>query len=562
MSNMDRRTFLKAAGATAAAGAFAVGAGTAAADEAPLTAEEYSGRVWSFEIPPEPITDIAEQIDCDLVVVGGGTSGLATALSGVEAGLDTILVSGSTGPVCRGGSNHCTYSRVLQEKGFEKYDVETFYLAERAVNSFRVDDRKWYKFYNNSEESMNWLLDMMEAAGYEAAMEITNVDDPDSPTNSPVSSHSFISPEMQMAGVGQTFVVQTLAANIEEKGGRIFWQNIGRQLVRGGVPNGREGRVEGVICEREDGTFAQYNAKKGVVLATGDFSRDKDMMAKYCPWPMGIIDWEGAQVYDYDYGLNPGAGAGLFHGDGHKMGLWVGAAWQKIWPCAPMIQGSWIASNQPYGTHRGLLMDADGRRYSNEDMGGAGGAVQVMQRPGCTAYAIWGTNYATDAQPWHSFGQATGDDPVPPEEVIAGWERNVEAGSYVKGDTLEEVIEQLGLPMEQTLATIERYNELAAGGEDLDFHKKAKYLQGITEGPFYGGATGRPDFYTVMGGLRTDDNMRVCTEDDQPIPGLYNVGTMVGDMFANYYNFRMQGHCYGQCLCFGYLTGKFIAENE
>ena len=69
-------------------------------------------------------------------------------------------------------------------------------------------------------------------------------------------------------------------------------------------------------------------------------------------------------------------------------------------------------------------------------------------------------------------------------------------------------------------------------------------------------------FYTVMGGLRTNENMQVCTDDDQPIPGLYNVGTMAGDMFANIYNFRMQGHNYGQCLCFGYLTGKYIAENE
>ena len=86
-----------------------------------------------------------------------------------------------------------------------------------------------------------------------------------------------------MAGVGQQFAVDTLAKDIETAGGQIFYENIARQLVRGGVPNGTEGRVEGVICERADGTFAQYNASKGVVLATGDFSRDKDMTDQVLP---------------------------------------------------------------------------------------------------------------------------------------------------------------------------------------------------------------------------------------------------------------------------------------
>ena len=195
-TTMSRRAFVKAAGATTAAAATAsVAAGTAVADgaagSAPLTAESYSSQKWSFEIAPEPITDIAEQIDCELVVVGAGTAGLAAACSGAQSGLNTILVSASTGPVCRGGSNHCTYSKVMEREGVEPYDAEKFYLSELAANSFRVDHRKWFKFYNNSEESMNWLLDMLAEEGYDAVLEITNVDDFDSPTNSPVASHSL-----------------------------------------------------------------------------------------------------------------------------------------------------------------------------------------------------------------------------------------------------------------------------------------------------------------------------------------------------------------------------------
>lgn len=57
--------------------------------------------------------------------------------------------------------------------------------------------------------------------------------------------------------------------------------------------------------------------------------------------------------------------------------------------------------------------------------------------------------------------------------------------------------------------------------------------------------------------------MQVCDADDIPIPGLYNVGIMVGDMYANIYTFMIEGFNYGACcLTFGHLTGKYIVENE
>ena len=70
-------------------------------------------------------------------------------------------------------------------------------------------------------------------------------------------------------------------------------------------------------------------------------------------------------------------------------------------------------------------------------------------------------------------------------------------------------------------------------------------------------------FLTVLGGLNTNVNMQVCDAEDKVIPGLYNVGTMVGDMFAGTYTFMIEGANYGMtCVTFGYLTGKYIAENE
>jgi predicted oxidoreductase len=120
----------------------------------------------------------------------------------------------------------------------------------------------------------------------------------------------------------------------------------------------------------------------------------------------------------------------------------------------------------------------------------------------------------------------------------------------------------MGLP-EETLGTIEHYNEMCHNGNDDDFHKDASLMIPIEEGPFFGQKGDMALFLTILGGLRTDSHMRVCDEDDNPIPGLYNVGTMVGDMYAVNYTFQIPGFNLGAtCICFGYMTGKYIAENE
>ena len=96
-----------------------------------------------------------------------------------------------------------------------------------------------------------------------------------------------------------------------------------------------------------------------------------------------------------------------------------------------------------------------------------------------------------------------------------------------------------------------------------DFYKNPDFLVKIDEaGPFYA-AQNYAMFMTVMGGLRTSKDMEVCDENDQPIPGLFNVGAMVGDMYANTYNFAIPGNSYGiNCLTFGYLLGRDLAAGK
>ena len=558
----DRRSFVKlgAAGIAAGAAACPLQGALASTDEDP---DLPAHPVYSFETAPAPIADdaVAETVEADVVVVGAGPAGLVTALSAVECGLSVTVVSSSEAPVARGGSNAAVYSKKMAELGLPRVEADPFLRTQLADYGYNVDARKWYTWYNNSEEAMNWLIDVMSDTGAALTIEQGNgYEVPEDPSWAPMASHCWNDDEHAVVADGQPVVVNALADKIDAAGGNIFFHVTAEQLVRGGVPNGREGRVDAVIALREDGTRAKYVGTKAVVLATGDFSADPEMMQKYCPAAFELIsNWDQAQ--DPDVGKVYG---GLYKGQGQKMGLWVGASWQRCVPNCYMAGIFGSPSSMPYNVHGGLLVDADGRRFVNEQMGAGNFAQMYRHVRGRQAFAIMDAAYPAAHQPWWKAKMAYGEPPLAPEEVLASWDASVESGAMVKADTLEELVAQLGLPAEATLATIEAYNGYCATGDDLEFHKNPELLTPIATPPFYGAPTmKRPIFLTVLGGLLTDEHMRVCAEDDTPIEGLYNVGTMVGDAFAGNYNFLIEGHNHGMnCITFGYLTGRWIAENE
>ena len=518
---------------------------------------EIAAKKWSFEIAPDPIpdSDIANTVEAEIIVVGGGTSGLVCANAAVENGAKVVLITASKAPVSRGGSNHAVYSKAMKAAGFEPYDPNVFMREEMMKASYNVDQDKWWKFVNNSEEAMNWLIDKMEAAGYQCVLEGGYTDPDNSIMNMPPGAHSFIGEDIVNAGIGQPLVVKTLAKTAEAAGVQIVFSMVARQLVR---DDNNTGRVSAVIAQGEDGKYTKYVGTKAIVLATGDFSADKEMMAKYCPtFVPTLFDIEEV---NYDIGLSIG---GLYKGEGQKMGLWVGAAWQKTFPNCPMVLTGLGTSPYDYSTHPGLVVNKNGYRFFNEDSLFALTAMAQMHQPGLKICSIWDSDYAEATQPWHLQGQIRGADPIPPADMVAKWDAAVEAGSMFKADTIDELLTKLELPAAETKATIERYNGFCKSGVDEDYHKRADRLASIEKAPFYGASSGSPVFLTVLGGLRTNINMQVCDEMDTPIPGLFNVGTMVGDYYANLYNFIVEGNNYGaNCVTFGYTTGRAIAKGE
>lgn len=575
MSKMSRRNFLAASGAAAVA---AMGAGTALAatstsadtsdamneaeEKATSGAQEGVGvddsyvvslknglPKWSFEIAPDPIADedIAEVVEDDIIVVGAGMAGICTAAAAAEKGASVTLFSASSQPISRGGSNFSAYNKVIEEYGIERLDPVPFFYKEMRAASYTIDQQMWMRAYNNSEEAMNWLIDLVRDKGVEVFLERDNIND-----GGPNYAIAFGAGDGEgSASTGQQNAVEAVAKFAEENGVKIQYNVVAKQLVKD-----ESGAVVGVVAQNADESYVEYRGKY-VVMATGGFCADKNMVAKYIPQVIPLVGTDPVDV-DYNTGF---ALTGIYAGDGQKMGLWAGASWQKC-SAAPIMQGAWSGSNEPLTFHQGLNVNLNTERYQREDVSSPYTANHLLQQPGRIAYGIWTANFAQDVidtgREFYYFNTRYDVPAATADEVVAKWDAECE-----KFDTLAELAEAHGLDADKLQAVVDRYNELVDLGEDLDFHKNPDYLVRIDPaGPFYC-AMNYPMFMSTEAGLNTNANAQVCDADDRPIPGLFNVGQMMGNMYANNYNFAIPGMSYGlNCITFGYLLGRDLAAGK
>lgn len=574
---MNRRCFLKGAattGALAAAGALVgCGPGKESEQQASDTSSETltataMEREWSFEVAPAPIADseITETYTADIVVVGGGMSGMCTACSASEMGSDVIVVTASSTAISRGGSNNGINTKYQHDHGvsYTEQDAMRVVKMEQTISAYTIDTRKWAKWINNSAESIDWMCDVMAKQGLQTSLEF-GYEDPDDIISCPSSSHNFWNEEQPFGALfGAPLQAKAYAKTITEQGGIIHYNTIAEQLVR---EDDNKGRISAVIAKNADGKYVRYDANKAIVLATGDFSKDRDMMARYSPNAYELfketitwdkINYDAELVYD-----------GLYPGQGHKMGLWVGAGWQRSYPNAPMLylNVNWPSMGGIAG-FQGINMDINGKRFMNENTTMVFMANIILQRPENKIFFVWDSDYAYLKDHWDPFGTCVdyvnGIQPTSPEELLAGWDEKVEAGSFFKADTIEELLSQMkDINQENAAETLSNWNRYCENGYDEEFQDNPAFLHSVSKAPFYGSFVDKTSlgFLTVCGGLRTNDDLQVCDTDDNPIEGLYCTGTMVGDFYSNQYTFTVFGQNLGGICCtLSYLLGRDLAK--
>lgn len=544
---VSRRSFLTGAAAVSALAAVGgvVGCGpssTGASSDASTesTAVETTAEYGWLNPAPE-LPSISSEETYDIVVVGAGIAGCTAAQAASEAGASILCVEKFEGWTAHGTDVGAVGSKLQVEQGID-IDVE---LATRLIYQWGQSEANYYLIKNYVERSgevMDYYIDMGTQAGFEVILntEMTARSDWDTLEDRFKqfrTAHKFTLPEgsdieEQIWNVG--YYVDMVYRNAQENGAVFAFNTTAEQLIN------EDGVVTAIVVSDESG-YKKINVNKGVILATGGITDNDAMKAAFCPMALR------ADKSDY-------FPVGGNMGDGITMGRWIGAALSPCYP-APIIHPVNLSVMGPGFDTSWLSVNRDGMRYCCEVGYEPIVTNARMNTPGSVAWAIWDSHHKEHAQR---------QEPIKSASFIDGLEEAVEAavanGAFYKGDTLEELAAAIGVPHETLQKTVDRYNGFCDAGVDDDFGVPARFLSSVKDGPFYASNVSAW-LLALPYGLRVDQNSQVLDEEDNPIGGLFAIGNVQGDFFANSYPVTLPGTSHGRGMTYGRLVGQALAND-
>ena len=528
---------------TAAAGIAAGMAGSivpARADEAAQTATAHP-----WQTKPEPITDIAETLDYDIVIVGAGVAGMSAAEAAARNGAKTVVIERSSQVSWRGMDVGNVGSKVQKDAGVEidpREAARLLHFASQQTANYSL----LYTWASRSGKVFDHIQEITEAHGRHMIQADGSSgtakfgwDKYDYPWKVLQTAVNFTGDDGAASSENLLYVLETTAT---ELGCEFAFDTRAEQLV-GDAASG----VTGVIATAEDGSHIQYNASKGVILACGDIGGNPEMLSEFSP----IVLRADGDAYT-PLGCNTG--------DGVLMGVWAGAAMSKSQP-APMVHqfafvnGEWNYNYAVVSFYMSWLnVNRKGQRYGADLPYEPMLTNARMNQPGNVAWSIFDSE-------WDTYVKKQLPDIY---DMVMSWgtiEDFEKSSLCTKADTIEELAEKLGIDPETLAATVERYNSMYDAGLDSDFGVPAELLTRIQTPPFYA-SPNLCSRLVVPFGLHVNDDSQVCTEADEPIAGLYAIGNMQGDFFAFSYPVHCPGVSHGRCVTFGQLVGEALAQGK
>ena len=568
MGNLDRRSFLKggvvAAGAAAFAGALSACAPSApqetgAADETLAT----TGEAW-YGSPADPATfDVVDTVDCEVLVCGLGAGGITAAAAAAEKGMNVIAIEK--------GAGHGSIKSDIGVIGtrIDTVEVDPLQMLNehtRYANGW-CDPRVTRVWATESGATFDWISDSIAEFGATPYFEY-DVDEgthgvwPVYPTDH--GFHYTYTEEEQakadaaVAESGDPAAAQGILPQVgdymlkkaEEGGADLRYETPFVQLAQD-----ENGKVTGAYAKIGDGCVL-FNASKGVILATGGYEANPDLLAELNPDAAAIGGVSMTQ-------------AGC-EGEGIKAGIWAGGMKDEI-PTLMTFARAAVAPDAelgyPYqgmtcwiGDQPFLKVNLDGARVCCETAPYDYPLHVAALQPEYKLASIWDSDYQNQIVAFHTIGcsRINMSDTVDAAGVPTGEGLSfpacdmmigaaMEAGIVQQADTIEELAEKLRVDPAGLTATVERYNELAAKGVDEDFGKPAKDLLPLSKPPYFGAFFGGHVLCT-LDGLRIDEHMRVLNTEHKPIEGLYAVGNCSGSMYAGSYPELFIGNANGRTI--------------
>ncbi len=450
--------------------------------------------------------------EAHVVIVGGGAAGLPAAITVAEVGFKATVLESRT--ACGGslaiGAGDFAIAGSDEQKELGIEDSPDIFYAD-MINSCGAMPELARAYTDNQI----YAYRMLKEAGIKF------------PGVIPFIGHSSPRCLGWLFGMGPE-MVKALINKARDSGAEILLRHRATRLIT--EPQTR--RVIGlkVTVKKETKNF---KAKKAVILATGGFGRNREMVAEYAPDMLAAIP------------LMP---AGHL-GDGLKMGLDVGAATKDIgiamapsWPLCIETH----AVSLPALDCGGIMVNVEGKRFYAESstenfcgpMTGAG-----MRQPGGVYWAVYNDKIK------NGFDNKT----------MLSW---LEKCKQFKADTIEELAKNTGIAAIGLKETIDKYNsDLDNVGYDTVFGRKFQFAP---EKPLVKIDT--PRFYAIKcvtsvtslkGGLKINSRSQVLNQYDEVIPGLYAAGEVIGGLYTKAY---ASGVMSSSSMTFGIIAGSNAAK--
>ena len=565
------------------------------------------GDDWLGDEPEISDADVYDEVEADVVIVGLGVAGVSAARSASEAGASVIGIDGSAAPNCRSGEyavlNSPTLNERWPERALSKEDVDEIIDSHVNESGYRVKRSIAKKWADNIGEAFDWWMGADEhlfiADETRQAIEDENADDFLVPIFRPLPSYKDADGNEHVYNwKEERFPCYPTSVEFLPSQAATFnanWQkaldtglveayfgHFGKKLIM------EDGRCVGVYAldsnpdSATNGKYLKITAKKGVILSTGDYGSNDAAMNHFAP---DVMKSHAKNRLFTSFDVN---GVPTNQGDGLRMGAWAGAKIQGY--NAPMIHhmggGADLSGVGVMGNAGFLNLDMDGKRYMCEDIPGqqlenqveqtrlmqswqffdANWPEQVTHMPAAHGGACYFEDYASiDEAPKNNQTYRNWKSPYQLEEAIAD-------GRCLTADTLEELVAKVypddTAAQEQALASIARYNELAAAGYDDDFHKVASRLLPVDTAPFYADMFTTAIMLVCIGGLESDENCHTFTEvtDEsgrqvcgEIIKGLYVAGNMQGGRFGLQYPIGLKGVSHSMAMYYGKIAGENAA---
>jgi fumarate reductase flavoprotein subunit len=481
-----------------------------------------------------------EKKKVSVVIIGGGGAGLAAAVAAAESGAKNVVVvekRNVTGGTSAMASGIFAADSPAQKRQAIIANKDVIFKRAMRWTHLTANPRIMRAFINKSGDTVRWLE---EKGIYFYCV-------PHSPIDDPLTWHV-------PKGNGAE-IMQGLAWQCKNLGVDIMSGCTARKLL-----TGKEGNITGVIIDKGS---ESYNIDTGsVIIATGGFGGNKEMMKKYCPKYhenmklSGLPNMGDGFIMATDIGsATEGLGTimigGPVSGQAGKMALGEE-------PNQVPIQMTFI-SGEPYV----IWVNKKGKRFIDETaaFNYYESINALIQQPECVSYAIFDAgiiqsisdNGLSNVPSGFEFGERQRN------KLPAGLDNALKAqadkGVLKMSRSLDEIAEWIGVDQAVLRATIEEYNAACDRGYDAIFGKDRIYLQPLRTRPFYA-VKCMSTILNTIGGIKINENMEVLDKQDKPIPGLYAAGVDVGGWSCDTYCADLPGTAFGFAINSGRIAGE------